>query len=504
MSESLKDLAEKTKKEHMSDVSDSTDTSTQVVEKEVPKPAFTKDEVVFGFDDEDETSGGKSDVVYEEEDLDEGELFNEFELTDEDMRMEMPDLDPEIALQMYPKLRQEIEQYRKNLIVHSGFTTEEANTAAMNRLKKRGKEENDAYLKENPNVASVEIDKRNVDNIEFTDEEREKLTKVKVIELKVVEQKEVETIKVKKVDKKQRSAILQKLDTNLSQYSVPLPIMHDFVRFKGAQIIQMVQAVQYEDDKLEDIVSKKASLLYTQLSGGSNLIKYNNEGKTIMSYNDFINKFPFYDLDMGLYGVLVASSMEEIETDLTCSSCNQPFTWKYNMKQLLSMDGFTDEFKEKIENILENRNDEDFLRKGYEDNITGIQVKSPITNNIYELATPTVGMMIDLYKAINQEDKTILYLSTIVAFVHKLFVYDKAEDDYIKIEENEYTELFDVFQALPQEELDILTKFLEPYVYEPEFVLKTRCSKCGHSMENRLGVENLVFLKARNSRVETR
>lgn len=505
MSESLKSLAEKTRKEHSSP--EETNETPMVYEKEVTQetePVSEEGDVIFGFDDDGANEDDTTNKPLTEEKLDDSELFNEFTLTDEELRSEMPDIDEESALNLYPKMREEIEAYRKNLIIHSGLTIEEANEAAMNRLRSRGKEENNAYLQEHPNVAVVEIDKKNADDVSFTPEEREKLTKVKVIELRVVEKKEVEAIKVKKVDKKKRAAILQGLDMNLSQYSVPLPILHDFVRFKGAQIIQMVQAVQYEDDKLEDIISKKASLLYTQLSGGTVLQKYSNEGKTIMSYNDFINVFPFYDLDMGLYGVLIASSMEEIETDLTCGSCNQPFTWKYNMKQLLSMDGFTEKFKETFNDILKNKNDVSFLQKGHEENFSVTQVTSPITHNIYEFVTPTIGKMIDLYKAINQEDKTILYLSTLVAFIHKLYVYNKAEDDHIEILEDEYNELFDVFQVLPQEELDIISKFLEPYVYEPTFILKSKCSKCGHNMENHLGIENLVFLKARNSRVETR
>lgn len=503
MSESLKSLAEKTKKEHTSEVVD----SSTVYEKEVPDDTELVSEegdVIFGFDDDDHTEEETTSKTYTEEKLDESELFNEFKLTDEDLQTEMPDITPEMAMEMYPKMREEIEAYRKNLILHSGFTTEEADEAARNRLKKRGKEENDAYLKEHPNVAVVEIDKKNEDKIDFTPDEREKLTKVKVIELRVVEKKDMEAIKVKKVDKKKRTAILQNLDMNLSQYSVPLPILHDFARFKGAQIIQMVQAVQYEDDKLEDIISKKASLIYTQLSGGTILQKYNNEGKTVMSYNDFINTYPYYDLDMGLYGILIASSMEEIETELTCGSCNQAFTWKYNMKQLLSMDGFTEKFKGIIDGILTNKSDASFMKKGHDESTSVIQVTSPITNNIYEFTTPSIGKMIDMYKAINQEDKTILYLSSIVGFIHKLYVYDKSAADYIEIEEDEYVELFDVFQVLPQEELDILGKYLEPYIYEAEFILKSKCPKCGHNMENHLGIENLVFLKARNSRVETR
>jgi len=505
MSESLKELAERTRREHASKevVEESKNELPEVEEsvEDIESPVEEDEEedaIIIGTDDEDDSD------LEEDEQLTEEELYEDFELTDDDLKAEMPDLDMEEALLAYPKIREEIEKYRKNLIIHQGFSLEEANTAAISRLKKRGKEENDAYLEKHPKVGIVEIDKKNVDNVEFTSEEREKLSKVKVIELHVVEEQELPTMKIKKVSKKERSAILQNLENNLSQYSVPLPIMHDYVRFRGAQIIQMVQAVQFEDDKPEDVISKKASLVYTQLSGGTNLVKYDEEGKCILTYNDFINKFPYHDLDMAMYAILVASSTENLELELTCRSCDQAFTVSYNTKEFLSVNDLPDNFKKKFDDILKNRKDTNFLIKGYDENSKAIQVESPITHNRYDITYPTVGVMIDMYKAINQEDPTIVYLSAMVAFVHKMYIYDNTSDSYVEIFEDEYKELFDAFQVLPQEELDILSKFLEPFIYKPTFLLKSKCTKCGNEMTNELSIDNLVFLKARNSRVETR
>lgn len=459
-------------------------------------------------DDDDETvviggistnsSDGDS-IGYDVDDLLEDE---DFFISDDELKAEMPDLDDETFLEASSKIKGDIDKYRKNLIIHSGFTIDEANQAAINRMKKLGKEENDAYLEENPTLGIIEIGKKDADNLEFTPEEREKMVKVKTIKLQVVEDVDLKTIEVERVDKKHKETMLQSLDTNLSHYSVPLPLMNDYCRFKGSQIVQLIQAVKYEDATLDEVIAKKASLVYSQLAGGANLKKYDDKGKVVMSYQDFINKFLFHDLDMALYGILVASSMEEIETTLTCGSCGGQFQWKYNLKSLLTMDDLSDDFKEKFDDILGNKMNEEYLQDLFKENHKSIRVKSPITNNIYELNYPTVARAINLYRLIDENDETMVYLSAFGLFISDLYVYNKKSGKYIQVEETEYKNLLNTLQMLPQEELDIMQKFISPRMYRPQFILQSECAACGHKMKNNLTIDNLVFLKARDSSTE--
>lgn len=428
---------------------------------------------------------------------------DEFTLTDEELKSTMPDLDEDAFINASEKIRNELNTYRKNLILNSGFTIEEATKAAYNRAKKLGQEENDSYLEEHPTLGIVEIDKKNVDKVEFTPEEREKLTKVRAIKLKVIEDVELKNIKVERVDVKHKASVLQSLDTNLSQYSVPLPLMSDYCRFKGSQIIQLIQAVRYNDATLDEVIAKKASLAYNQLCNSANLKKFDEDsGKTIMSYNDFINKFLFHDLDMAMYCILVASSMEEIESTLTCGQCNAQFQWKYNLKSLLTLDDISDDFKQKFDDILGHKSDTEYLENLYNENHKSIKVQSPVTQNVYELNYPTIARAINLYRIIDAEDETMIYLSAFALFISKLYVYNRKTASFIEIYEDEYKNLLDVLQMIPQEEIDIIQEFLKPYLYEPKFILKSKCPACGHTMSNSLSIDDLVFLKARDSSTE--
>jgi hypothetical protein len=473
--------------------------------------------VVEGVDPEDETDDDDEPVVAgvsdfsesdgdaeQEDDYDSVNLGDDFEVTDDMIKEHMPDIPDEQAEEFYDQIRAEVESYRKKLILQSGMDPDEATAAATTRLKKLASDENIKYLKENPQALTVVVDKQNAEKFEFTSEEKAKMTKAKVIQLKVVEDTTLNTLKIKKIDKKRKLAALQSIDSNLSQYSVPLPLMNDYCRFRGAQIIQLIQAVKYNDTTLDEMINKKASMVYNQLVSGSVINKTDESGKTTMNFTSFINKFLFHDLDMALYGILVASSMEEIETDLTCSDCGQPFTWKYNLKTLLTMDDMSDEFKERFDEILEYKTNGEHLQKMYEDNNKTHIVESPITKNVYHLNYPTVARAMALYRAIDQEDETMIYLSAVALFIDKMLVYDKKSGEYIEIEEDEIRPLMEMLQNIPQEEIDIIQKYLAPMLYTPKFVLKSKCEHCGNNMRNELAIDDLVFLRARDSSTETR
>ena len=358
----------------------------------------------------------------------------------------------------------------------------------------------------------ITVDKTNENNLEFTPEEREKMSKTKVLRLKVVEDAELKNIPIQRVSRKNKSAILQSMEVNLSQYSVPLPLMCDYVQFKGSQIIQLIQAVRYEDTTNAELISKKATLIYNQLSGGANLQKYDENGKVIMSYNDFINKFLFNDLDMALYGILVASSMEDIESSLTCGSCDHVFSWKYNMKRLINFDDLNDNFKATFDDILGHKGDVTYLQDMFAKHNMTQRVESPITKNIYDLNHPTINRAMQVFRSVDEEaDPLAMYKSALALFIDKMYVYNRKTNQYIEMDESDYNnpiefyrDVIEIISRLPQEEIDLLQEFIRPWLYSPKFVLKSKCAACGHRMRNELAIDDLVFLRARDSSMETR
>ena len=328
------------------------------------------------------------------------------------------------------------------------------------------------------------------------------MVKSKVLQLKVVEDVTLKTVKTKKVDKKRKLSVLQNIETGVSMYGVPLPLMNDYVQFKGSQIMQLIKAIRYQDTPVDEMIEKKASLVFSQLVSSANIRKTDENGRALMTYNEFLNKFLFHDLDMALYGILVASSMEEVEVELTCGNCSQPFKTNYNIKTLLTMEDMSDEFKERFDQVLANKSDPDKLQEMYEENNKTSIVESPITHNIYHLNYPTLARAIGMYRSLDQNDENMVYLSAFALFIDKMLVYDSKAGDYLEIDEEEVLTLMEALSSIPQEELDIIQQYLTPKLYTPKFVLKTKCDHCGNDMVNVMSIDDMVFLRARDSSTE--
>lgn len=418
------------------------------------------------------------------------------DINDEDLKASMPDLDPKDFAAKAAIIRANLVKYRKMLILTQGMTPEDAAIAAKSRLMKLGKDENDGYLKEHPNLAVVEIDRTHQDTVVFTDEEKKKLSTAKAIRLVLVEDKDLKNIKLSSIPSKEKSTYLQTIDGSLSRYMVPLPILGDFVTFRGAQIIQLASLMKYKDETPEELTNKKAALIYNCLANGS-FFQKTDGSKLIMSYNDFINAFPYPDMDMAIYGILVASSMEEMDSpELECRFCQTKFHTKYKLTELLKLDDMSDKFKEIMDTILGHKFDRDTLEAIHEKNDVRLRFQSPCTNNIYDIQYPSIAKAIQVFSSIDETDSAMVYYSPFAMYIKNIYVYDKINEDYILVEDTDIKLLLETLQALSQNDLTILQDQLAEMIYTPQFILKSKCTHCAADMENPLEIDDLVFLTA--------
>lgn len=490
MERSLQDIANKAK-----------ENIENTVEEVVDVPE-NNDFVIHGID-----NNPTIEIDLSEDDIGTDDLSPEsnFEITDEMLKETMPDIDPSMFSVKSSELRSDLEVYRKNLIIAHGLTVEEANNATNNRMKKEGNTINNKYLEDNPKVGIIEINKVDADKLELTKEEREKLIPVKSIKMVLVEDAELKHIKVEKVNKEHKANYLRSIEGSLSKYSVPLTIMGDFVTFTGAQLIQLASAMRHEDDSLVEEINKKASLIYSKISDGSIFNKYDGDRNTVMTYSEFTNKFNFDDIDMALYGIIIASSMEESETNLICSSCKSEFQWKYRLRTLLNADNTSEKFKERINNIIKGKFNKTELLPLHDELNKEFRIKSPFTENIYSISYPSIARAINVFSSINEEDITESYISTLALYCSGVYIYNQDTESYFHVSDEDDDDLellFDTLKMIPQSDIEVLTNYLQDFIYTAEFALKTKCPKCAHEMSNTLNIDEMVFLRARDSYME--
>ena len=392
----------------------------------------------------------------------------------------------------------------KDLIINMGFTTEEAQLAATNQIRKKISDKYAEKKAEEAATAVVTIDKTSdPNNLGLTKEEHQKLEKVKKIRLVVVEDTDLANIKIERPNEEHKADYVKSIEGSLSKYSVPMPMLGDFVNFRGAQLVQMVNVVNYEDAKIDEIINTKASLIYEKLIGGSIMQKYDSTGKIIMSYQEFANKFAYQDIDMALYGILCASSMEENSTSLTCQNCSHQWMQNYNLKSLLKLEDISPEFKERVDNILKNKSNDIEIRKLFENMRKASRFKSPFTNNIYDLSYPSIARATNLLKRIDPDDTVMAYLSAVALYVSRILIYNEAKDSYVEINADETPLLLETMKSLSNEDVNMLAKQIrEDLYYAPQFMLPATCPSCGKKSEIPVSVEDLIFLIARDSMVE--
>lgn len=432
-----------------------------------------------------------------------------------------PPSEKEIAIMQYNKTKPE--EIKK--LIMSGLTPEEAEAALNARLERTlaaigedsaGQTDGQAPVTTDDPAAGAEsadtaaeivIDKTTQDpnGLGLTQDEHDKLVNVRQVRLITVEDAELKTIEVEDVDTEHKADFIRGIEGTLSQYGVPLPILGDFIPFKGAQVIQLAQAIDYEDERAEDAINKKASLIYDKMMNGTVFKKYGPDGKIVMSYMEFINKFPYQDLDMAIYGILCASTMEESTASLTCAKCNHTWEQKYNVKTLMQTDGLSEAIMERYDSILAHKGDEIEIGKLHDESRKARRYKSPFTKNIYDVATPSVGRAIDVMKRVDQTDQVMVYNSALAMFLSCIHVYNNATGKYVPINQNgdETDLILQTVLTLPDEDTKLLLSVInDSLTYSPKFAIPSKCPSCKTDSKVSVEVSQLVFLRARDSFME--
>ena len=117
---------------------------------------------------------------------------------------------------------------------------------------------------------------------------------------------------------------------------------------------------------------RKAQFLYDHFLSSTTREKYDMDNNIILSFNDFLKWYKFYDMDVGIYSIYVASSTEMITSGFICNSeiCKNPqtgdgrqFEATYNTKSIIKFDKASDENKEVLDNILGARGNIDKMKE---------------------------------------------------------------------------------------------------------------------------------------------
>lgn len=396
-----------------------------------------------------------------------------------------------------------ISRRRKKLLIEEGLNDVELEEAISHLFDKQVAGLIAKYTGKGTTV-TLEVAAEDADKIVLTEEQQMKVEKSSKIQLVKVEKKEMPVTKIKKLNKNEtKLRYVQGMNTKyISKHSVALPLTGEFVTFRGALFVELLQARAEKGESYHSIASKKASLAYKHYVDGVTHHLKNERNVTVMTYADFVKTFRFHDLDLMAYAVACASSAPMTVANLTCSSCQDTFDKEFPLSSLLDMSAVPEKIKNTFDNIVKNHTQLQYIEtlQGELNELT--RAESPVTHNIYDMGAPSIDRGISILSLVDENDATEVYIASIALFVHSLFVYDTVNDEYIEFGEDDYADMFEALKLMPQTELSMMHDLVTDMMYTPQFIMTSKCPSCGVELKNDIPVNDLVFFVTPENPVE--
>lgn len=168
------------------------------------------------------------------------------------------------------------------------------------------------------NIVQILIDKTGFGtNIEFSDEEKSKITHADEIQIVQVEKKELETIKyAKPIPQNSFQSVIQQYQLGHSSTPVIFPCSRFRARMRGLSYGELSDiSLNPETTSIED-TRRRLSVIYNKMSSAS-------VGE-FKDFNDFLHKFAYEDIQLAIFGLVVSTFPEEEEVALNCGNKKCP------------------------------------------------------------------------------------------------------------------------------------------------------------------------------------
>ena len=366
-----------------------------------------------------------------------------------------------------------------------------------------GTEKQEDFLKRY-REAVVVIDKTGMGQvINFTEEEREKMKKVKSITLKEVETVELKSIKTKKAKTGIADRILQKRNT-VRNTTVVLPISGLTMVMKGCSTFELMGLISGDQVNVMTLVSKW-TLIHSKIESTS-------IGK--MDFNTFLNNVASLEYDILVYGILCATFPDEDTFPLTCPLCRSSIEHKYEMRSLLRAEEMSEKLADLVKYTADNSHTEEMAKKCFEESLLNTEksIQLPDSEFICTIGVQNAYSFIyDSVNAIDKLDEKYNQATIISSAVARMFVPnpDDGGDTYLEIDDTE--DVIKLIYSLNAKDISILSTKIGEITEGLEFkfgLMDINCPnmKCKHHVNSvEVELDTILFHKyqqAMNTTIE--
>lgn len=348
---------------------------------------------------------------------------------------------------------------------------------------KKAEDEKKEELKKQ--VINILIDKTGMGvDFHFDEEEKAKLKTAEEIHVTEVEDIDLATITVKKPE---RSFVDTASEYQLSSSRVPVvfPASRFRAYMTGLTYGEMADIAFTHENMNFDKANKRLSIIYNKMADPSC-------GK-FDSYDDFLKKFSFMDMQLAIYGIIIATFPELDDIGMTCnnSKCGQSFSHKFSPRSLIQFDLCDQRFLDGMKEVID-------CPIGKEKEL----MKNSPTMKHKRIRLPDTGLIVEvgfasayeyLYNGIvdlNDEDKfkdehpddlggALRINAALLSAVRALYVPND-DGSYTMFDKGE--DMINILYNVKPNEIRLIVSILDKYAtgYSPVFALKdVKCPHCG-------------------------
>lgn len=198
---------------------------------------------------------------------------------------------------------------------------------------------------EHEKLVNILIDKTGFGNgnIDFTEEEREKLSTATEIRVTEVENLDIDSYVFDAPDKTYVDSI-DSMDSNLGTTVVPLVASRYRAKMRGLGYGQLGDILLSGNEPSFEQTYKRFSTIY-------NNIVETTIGK-FESFEDFLKKTAFIDMNMLVYGLIVSTYPEIDSVNVTCGKCGKTFEQKYFVRDLMDLSSASNTYLKRLDKLM--------------------------------------------------------------------------------------------------------------------------------------------------------
>lgn len=376
-----------------------------------------------------------------------------------------------------------------------GKTEYPANQPEEKPVESEKKEETNEETKK---IVQVLIDKTGLGiNVDFTEEEKEKIYESQEIRLTEVEFVDIESILMASTPTTSVKEGLKEFELTNSKTTICFPCSGYRAQMKGMTYGELGDVSLMMDSVTYDQYYKRLSVMYNNMTNVST--------GPFEDFEDFLKKTAYTDIPMGLYGMYVATQPEIQAIRLECGDekCKKNFDWKFNTRSLLRLEKCTKKFLDNMSRIA-NASPFEFKTIQKEAPVNNSKfIKLPISNIIVEMG------IISCYEFLNNlipvlDEKTFednfgdskVYANNVLLLTAvRSVILPKRDGGTVRF--TNYKDILDALYLVKSDEVKIIASVASKLTAEYQSVFAFNnvvCPHCGAKTESlEVSMDDLVF-----------